>query len=469
LKINIHPKLTAFVLLALLLTIGASTAEAQEEQPLYPVYIVQPGDNLLAVAGRFGVSLTDLANANGISNINIVNIGDELIIPGLDGIQGRLVTQKVDYGETLRSLSRGYQVPVDVLAYLNHITSPMELFAGSNLIVLEKELPEQPGQRASLKQGQSLLELAILQGTDHWTLASMNYLKGTWDAVPGDVLRLPVSGSGGPGSLPGEITQVEVTPLPFVQGKTSVIRLQADQPLTLQGEWMDRSLNFFRQEDGSYLAIQGVHAMLTPGAYPLTLSGQLEDGTPFGFTQLVQVNNGEYLYEEIPGVDPVTLDPAVNKPEDEQWKALVEPITMERLWEGPFLFPSPAHFYECWPSTFGRRRSYNQSGYFYFHTGLDVCGQVGTEVYSPAAGEVVFVGEMIVRGNALMINHGLGIYSGYMHLSEILVNIGDHVEPGQLIGRVGDTGRVTGPHLHWEIWAGGVQVDPMDWMNQEYP
>jgi LysM repeat protein len=116
------------------------------------------------VAGRFGVSLTDLANANGISNINIVNVGDELIIPGLDGIQGRLVTQKVDYGETLRSLSRGYQVPVDVLAYLNHITSPMELFAGSNLIVLEKELPEQPGQRASLKQGQSLLELAILQG-----------------------------------------------------------------------------------------------------------------------------------------------------------------------------------------------------------------------------------------------------------------------------------------------------------------
>jgi murein DD-endopeptidase MepM/ murein hydrolase activator NlpD len=142
---------------------------------------------------------------------------------------------------------------------------------------------------------------------------------------------------------------------------------------------------------------------------------------------------------------------------------------MERLWEGPFLFPSPAHFYDCWPSTFGRRRSYNQSGYFYFHTGLDVCGQVGTEVYSPAAGEVVFMGEMIVRGNALMINHGLGIYSGYMHLSEILVNIGDQVEPGQLIARVGDTGRVTGPHLHWEIWAGGVQVDPMDWMNQEYP
>jgi LysM repeat protein len=100
LKINIHPKLTALVLLALLLLIGASTAEAQEEQPLYPVYIVQPGDNLLAVAGRFGVSLTDLANANGISNINIVNVGDELIIPGLSGIQGRLVTQKVDYGET---------------------------------------------------------------------------------------------------------------------------------------------------------------------------------------------------------------------------------------------------------------------------------------------------------------------------------------------------------------------------------
>jgi murein DD-endopeptidase MepM/ murein hydrolase activator NlpD len=470
LKITLLHKLPILLLLGLTAFILISYAQAQDGQPLYPVYVVQPGDNLSAVASRFGVSLSDLAGANGITDFNMVNAGDELKIPGLQGIQGRLITERVEYGETLRSLSRRYRVPVEILSYLNHISSPIELYAGSNLVILEKELAEQPDQRSSLKPGQSLIELAMLHGTNAWKLAEMNYLPGIGQALPGDVLRVPgTAGSNGPGSLPGVINQIQVAPLPFVQGKVSVIRLEAEKPLTVNGELADSPLNFFRQDDGSYVALQGVHAMLSPGAYPLTLSGQLEDGTPFGFSQLVQVNEGGYVFEEIPGVDPVTLDPSVNKPEDEQWKALTVPVTSERLWEGAFKFPSPAHFYDCWPSTFGRRRSYNQSGYFYFHTGLDVCGQVGTEIYSPAAGEVVFTGELTVRGNAIMVNHGWGVYSGFMHLSEILVGIGDVVEPGQLIGKVGDTGRVTGPHLHWEVWAGGVQVDPLDWLAQEYP
>jgi murein DD-endopeptidase MepM/ murein hydrolase activator NlpD len=469
LKITALYKYSALALLIMALLVPANLVDAQEDQPDYPVYVVQPGDNMSAIASRFGVSLADLARVNGISNINVVNIGDELRIPGLTGIQGRLVTQVIEYGESLRSLSRRYQVPEEVISYLNHITSPIELYAGSNLIILEKEAAGRSGERASLKPGQSMLEMAILHGTDVWTLANINYLQGTWEALPGDVLRLPNLGAEGPGSLPGAITQVEVSPLPFVQGKTNLIQLQAEQPLTIAGQWIDGPLNFFRHEDGSYVALQGVHAMLEPGAYPLTLSGQLEDGTPFGFSQLVQVNAGGYVYEDIPGVDPITLDPSVSRPEDEQWKALVEPITVERLWSGEFKFPSPPHFYDCWPSVFGSRRSYNQSGYFYFHTGLDVCGQVGDDVFAPAAGQVVFTGELTVRGNAIMINHGWGIYSGYMHLSDILVNIGDWVEPGQLIGKVGATGRVTGPHLHWEIWAGGVQVDPFDWMAQEYP
>lgn len=469
LKITALHKFSALALILLVLLVPASLAQAQEDQADYPVYVVQAGDNISAIASRFGVSVTDLAQVNGILNVNIVNTGDELRIPGLTGIQGRLVTEVIEYGETLRSLSRLYQVPVEVISYLNHITSPIELYAGSNLIILEKDDAGLSGERASLKPGQSLLEMAVLQGTDVWTLANMNYLQGTWEALPGDVLRLPNQGADGPGSLPGAITRIEVGPLPFVQGKTSVIQLQAEQPLTITGQWMDGPLNFFRHQDGSYVAIQGVHAMLEPGVYPLTLSGKLEDGTPFGFSQLVQVNAGGYVYEEIPGVDPITLDPSVSRPEDEQWIALVEPVTVERLWDGVFEFPSPPHFYGCWPSMFGSRRSYNQSGYFYFHTGLDVCGQVGDDVFAPARGQVVFTGEMTVRGSAIMINHGWGIYTGYMHLSDILVNIGDWVEPGQLIGKVGATGRVTGPHLHWEIWAGGVQVDPLDWLAQEYP
>jgi murein DD-endopeptidase MepM/ murein hydrolase activator NlpD len=168
-------------------------------------------------------------------------------------------------------------------------------------------------------------------------------------------------------------------------------------------------------------------------------------------------------------VSPETIDPAVTKPEDAQWQALATPLTTQKLWDGIFESPTPPEFSDCWPSLFGNRRSYNGSAYDYFHSGLDFCGGVGTEIFAPAAGKVVFAGPLTVRGNATIINHGWGIYSGYMHQSEILIKTGDTVETGQLIGLVGGTGRVTGPHLHWEIWAGGVQVDPMDWLERTFP
>ncbi len=110
---------------------------------------------------------------------------------------------------------------------------------------------------------------------------------------------------------------------------------------------------------------------------------------------------------------------------------------------------------DCWPSQYGSRRSYNGRAYIYFRTGLDFCGGVGTEILAPTAGKVIFAGPLTVRGNAVMIDHGWGVYTGYMHMSEILVQVGDLVQPGQKIGLVGGTGRVTGPHLHWEVWAGG--------------
>jgi murein DD-endopeptidase MepM/ murein hydrolase activator NlpD len=129
----------------------------------------------------------------------------------------------------------------------------------------------------------------------------------------------------------------------------------------------------------------------------------------------------------------------------------------------------PEYYSDCFPSRFGNRRSYNGSSYDFFHTGLDFCGLIGTDIYAPAAGVVVFTGETVVRGNATVIDHGWGVYTAYGHQSEFLVQVGDRVEKGQLIGRVGDTGRVSGPHLHFEVIVGGVQVDPLQWLEREFP
>jgi len=154
---------------------------------------------------------------------------------------------------------------------------------------------------------------------------------------------------------------------------------------------------------------------------------------------------------------------------------LSAPVTPEKMWDAPFTIPSPLpvdyclETNDCWTSRFGNRRSYNGSAYNRFHTGLDIVGGSGTEIYAPAPGVVVFAGPLTVRGNATVIDHGWGVYSAYMHQSEIMVEVGDRVETGQVIGIVGGTGRVEGPHLHWEIWVGGVQVDPVDWLGEQFP
>jgi murein DD-endopeptidase MepM/ murein hydrolase activator NlpD len=98
-----------------------------------------------------------------------------------------------------------------------------------------------------------------------------------------------------------------------------------------------------------------------------------------------------------------------------------------------------------------------------------LAAEMGLAITAPAAGVVVFAGPWTVRGNATIIDHGWGVYSGFWHQSAIQVVVGKWWSLGDVIGLVGGTGRVTGAHLHWELWVNGVQVDPLDWLNQTYP
>ena len=109
---------------------------------------------------------------------------------------------------------------------------------------------------------------------------------------------------------------------------------------------------------------------------------------------------------------------------------------------------------------FGKRRILNgQAGSP--HGGLDLPGVTGTPVYAAQSGRIVLAEELFFPGNTVIIDHGLGIYTFYGHLSEIAVKVGDEVSTGALLGKVGATGRVTGPHLHWAVSVNRARVDPL--------
>jgi murein DD-endopeptidase MepM/ murein hydrolase activator NlpD len=460
------------LLILILLVCPIGIVQAQDTQPSGPVYIVQPGDNLWGISQRFGVSIDALTAQNGITDPNQLTIGMRLVIPGLEGLQGVLTTQEIPFGESLWSLSRRYEIPQDLLVRLNKFTTPESVAAGASLIIPDPEdgsdSLEPVGDRVTLKAEQSLLEVAISQGLNPWSLMSGNELSKSWAALPGDTLHLP-GDDPGPGALPDNITLAVADDLPVIQGHTISVKLIAPSDISLTGEITGQKLNFFQDEDGTWVALQGVHVMLNPGYYPLQLQGTLANGTTFAFSQAIYVQDGNYPYDPPLVVNSETVDVENTSPEDLQWADVVAPVTPVRLWQSEFSSPVPEYYSECYPSMFGHRRSYNGSAYDYFHTGLDFCGQIGTDIYAPANGTVIFTEATVVRGNATVIDHGWGVYTAYAHQSEILVSVGDEVQKGQLIGLVGETGRVSGPHLHWEVIVGGVQVDPLQWLQREFP
>lgn len=439
-----------------------------------PVYIIQPGDSLSGIAGQFGVSITDLMQVNNISDPNAISAGTEVIIPGLEGISGILNSQIIGFGETLRSISRQNQVDSHLLRKLNHITSPSELYAGVSLVLPQKEKATAFSNRITLENNESLLEVSVLLDTDPWTIARTNELGGTWDGNPGDILFRygDNTAENKQAGLPSAIQKVEINPLPLTQGSTTVIKVSGTSLTALEGKMIDRPIHFFLQSDGSFAALQGIYALLTPGPYPLDLTATLSDGSKQSFEQMVIVKtpNNPYPNDPMLSVDPATIDPAVTQPEIDQITSITSTANPEKFWQDMFQLPVAQDY--CVKSRFGNRRAYNGGGYDNFHAGLDfgICSATNPfDIFAPAAGVVVYTGKLIVRGNATIIDHGWGVYTGYWHQEDILVNVGDKVTTGQLIGHIGSTGRVTGPHLHWEVWVNGEQVNPTDWLNVVYP
>jgi murein DD-endopeptidase MepM/ murein hydrolase activator NlpD len=141
--------------------------------------------------------------------------------------------------------------------------------------------------------------------------------------------------------------------------------------------------------------------------------------------------------------------------EAKELEALWSTASPQRLWAKAFVPPAAGSL----GSSFGLRRMFNGEPRSP-HSGLDFKAPVGAEVYAANAGKVVLAKDLFFTGNTVILDHGLGLYTVYAHLSRIDVAIGDDVERAKVVGLVGATGRVTGPHLHWAAKIVGARVDP---------
>jgi murein DD-endopeptidase MepM/ murein hydrolase activator NlpD len=435
----------------------------------FPFYTVQPGETLSIIAEKFGVTINEIVNINQLTNPDLISPGTRLRIPGLQGIDGELTTRSINIGENIDILSQKFLIPQSLLIKVNRLTSPNEIFVGSDLIISIDQAKPSLISTSTLTETQSIFDASILLNLNPWVFPVENMNAVATAFLSDDFLYLPAeTGFAEMNPISPLIKSISINPLPLAQGNTEIIRIETMVPLNLAGRLNDHELHFFSFGQNLYYAFQGIHAMAEPGLASLSISGDNEKEEAFSYQQMLLLKPSAFLDDPPLNVKDQTVDPAITKPEEDYVKSLVAITSPEKIWQGKFVYPIDEPI--CLKSIYGNRRSYNNGSLVSFYTGLDfgVCAP-SLNIYSAAAGKVVFSGQLTVRGNAVFIDHGQGIYTGYFHLAQINVSTGDVVQSRQLIGLVGSTGRVTGPHLHFEIWVNGVQVNPVEWFRKEFP
>jgi murein DD-endopeptidase MepM/ murein hydrolase activator NlpD len=376
------------------------------------VYVVQAGDTLFAIAVRYNTTVAALKQLNNLGNSDLIQVGQKLVVASTDNpaTPANSISASSSYlvqpGDTLYAIALRYGTTMDALEQLNGIANP-------NLIT--------PGQGIAIPN-------------------SINVAK------PGLIIDPPT----------------------VRQGGTLMIQMARPDLALVNGSFNGKPINFVRAA-GFWYALTGVSRCAKIGNASLAVTATDVAGKTS--TDAISVTIAATAFP----VDAITLPPSklnilqdtalINR-EAVQLATIVNKYTPTRLWSGAFRQP----LYGTISEFFGTRRSYNGGPVGACgHEGADFAMPGGTPIYAPARGRVVFAGLTQVRGNMTVIDHGAGVFSAYYHQSAIDVQVGQLVDPGTLIGKVGTTGLSTGNHLHWSMWANGEYVDPMEWTRRVFP
>jgi murein DD-endopeptidase MepM/ murein hydrolase activator NlpD len=248
--------------------------------------------------------------------------------------------------------------------------------------------------------------------------------------------------------------------LVVAQGQALELNYPDEPDLTgVDVRWSNRQVPFVRQ-GSNWSTIVGVDLDTTPGPHQVDVTFRYQDGHTRVQPEPITVNGQKFPTTELTVEDRyVELSPedqARANQEGAETAAIYATLTPEIYWSEPFRSPIPG---AVDGRNFGHRRVFNGQPRAP-HSGADLRATTGTPIYAANRGRVVLAKDLFYSGNAVFIDHGLGLYSTYLHLSQIKVEPGTMVEGGELIGLAGATGRVTGPHLHWGVRIVDARVDP---------
>jgi murein DD-endopeptidase MepM/ murein hydrolase activator NlpD len=261
-------------------------------------------------------------------------------------------------------------------------------------------------------------------------------------------------------------------PARLVNGSPVLFRVTTPAPVrTLSGTWLGHEIAFdFDASHKSWFALAGAGQEIKPGAYSLKLHGETAAGQAISFEKEIRV--GRQRYPRV--LVPLKVPGAYTAPSPEEQRQIAQDketkvevfktVSAEREWKGSFAPPVDAEI----SGVFGVERVFNgavQSR----HQGLDFRVPSGTEVAAVNRGRVILARPMFFEGNWVVIDHGQGLLTLYLHLSEFSVKEGDEVSKGQPIGLSGGTGRATGPHLHLAVRWQGVYLNPQVLLQLKLP
>ena len=253
---------------------------------------------------------------------------------------------------------------------------------------------------------------------------------------------------------------VRVNPVKVLNGAPVFLEVTPPAALkSLRATWLGHELVFDRTDGKSWFVLAGVSLETKPGTYPLRLDAVTVGGEPIRFAHTLRVSAAKYPTVQL------TVSKQYTAPNPEQQQKIKADqdvkheafghVSPEREWTGPFSPPVSAETSDV----FGTRRVFNGVTKS-VHQGLDYRVPPSTPVSAVNRGTVILARPLYFEGNCVVIDHGQGLLSLYLHLSELKVKEGEQVVRGTQIGLSGATGRATGPHLHLAVRWQGVYLNP---------